>query len=82
MSEDISKNTLLILVVLTIIISLLGTWTVINEASNVNKVTYDIDNSGKSSTTAKVALDVQSKPTPAQTTGKVILNIVEPMEDN
>ncbi|MBN1275748.1 hypothetical protein JXA12_05685 [Candidatus Woesearchaeota archaeon] len=74
MNEDISKNTLLILVVLTIIVSLLGTWTVINEAG---KVRADAAPAvvGEASTTGKVAIDVAAPPEPVSSTGRVVLNI-------
>lgn len=38
MSEEISKHTIVILVVLTVVISFLGTWTVMHE---VNKISVD-----------------------------------------
>ncbi|MAG38959.1 hypothetical protein CMO90_02615 [Candidatus Woesearchaeota archaeon] len=41
MSAEISKNTIVILVVLTVALSFLGTWTVVNE---VNKLESNSDN--------------------------------------
>lgn len=73
MNEDISKNTLLVLVVLTIIVSLLGTWTVINEATKVQgqPVGQTVD-----STTGKVSVDVIAPVEPVTTTGQVVINII------
>ena len=65
MDEDISKNTLLVLVALTIIISGLGTWTVISEA---NKVVTQQD--------VPEAVEIPSKVGTPTTTGRVVLNIV------
>ncbi len=74
MNEDISKNTLMVLVVLTIIISLLGTWTVANEATKVSSIRQaDNDNSVAS---GKVSLSVSEPPQPVIATGKVTLNII------
>ena len=76
MNEDISKNTLLVLVVLTIIISLLGTWTVINEATKLStsgaatRPVQSVD-----STVGKVSIDIEKPIEPVQTTGQVILTI-------
>ncbi len=78
MDDDISKNTVLVLVVLTIVISLLGTWTVINEASK-----FRAQNSGGSAVSpsggtahGKVSITITRPPEPVSTTGKVVLNIV------
>ena len=68
MSEEISKNTIIILVVLTVIISLLGTWTVLTE---VNKVKMDDD--GTSSISGQVKLTINPPNEPIATTGRVIL---------
>ncbi|MFP4524389.1 MAG: hypothetical protein ACLFO2_03715 [Candidatus Woesearchaeota archaeon] len=74
MTEDISKNTLLVLVVLTIVVSLLGTWTVINEASKVRVADEQADDNP--STTGKVSLSVKEAPEPVGATGQVVLNII------
>jgi hypothetical protein len=59
---DISKNTILVLVVLTIAISLLGFWTVMSELSNL----------GNAQLTSEIP-----EPTPTGE-GKVQISIVEP----
>jgi hypothetical protein len=71
---DISKTTITILVMLTLIISVIGTWTVLSELNNVKVV--------KGSTaTAKVGLTIAqpntAPPQAVETTGKVALKIIE-----
>lgn len=73
MSEDLSKSTLLVLVVLTIIISLLGTWTVINEASSQQ---LGVDGPTESSTSGEVTVNIQAPPQPVSVSGMVAVNIV------
>lgn len=78
MVEDISKNTLLVLVVLTIVVSLLGTWTVINEASKVRVGTASTqpstpDRSGEAKVTLDIAGDAGRQG--AGATGQVTLKI-------
>ncbi len=76
MSEDISKNTLLVLVVLTIIISLLGTFTVINEAVKVGS--YDSEPLEKEGvTTGEVRINIVGPPEPVGATGQVTLKIID-----
>ena len=77
MTEDISKNTLLVLVVLTIVVSLLGTWTVINEASRVRVADDPVDE--ERPTTGKVSISVAEPPEPV--VGHVVLNIMKGEED-
>ncbi len=75
MSEDISKNTLLVLVVLTIIISLLGTFTVINEAVKVGSHdSTPVKEEGK--TTGEVKITIVGPSEPVGATGQVTLNII------
>jgi len=77
MNEDVSKNTILVLVILTIIISLLGTLTVLNEASKINvngQATTTVTNPTPPAA-GKVSLTIT--PRPVTTTGKVTLTIVQ-----
>ena len=75
MSEQISKHTIAVLVILTVVISFLGTWTVMNEVSKVR-----VNNRADASSTAepvythtgKVSLNIQN---PETMRGKVTLNI-------
>ena len=77
MNEDISKNTLLVLVVLTIIISLLGTWTVISETNNINGIrapaSYD---SSSANAVGKLSVNIAQQE-PVGVTGQVFINIVK-----
>lgn len=75
MNEDISKNTLLVLVVLTIIVSLLGTWTVIHEATNVPVQNVPVQT--EDAATGKVSVDIVAPPKPVAATGKVIFTILD-----
>ena len=69
---DISKTTITVLVLLTLIISVIGTWTVLNEVNNV-KVTKASRAVGQVSLTVSAPPDVQQ---PVDATGKVTLNIL------
>ena len=74
MSEDISKNTVLVLVVLTVVISLLGTWTVINEATNIHTGNFDQVQPKEGTTNAdgRVSIKIER---PVDVTGKVTIQI-------
>lgn len=74
MTEDLSKNTLLVLVVLTIIISLLGTWTVISESSKM--ASSSPFTPGNPEASGKVTIDIQPPVQNVAVVGQVILNIV------
>ncbi|MBD3209646.1 hypothetical protein GF367_04495 [Candidatus Woesearchaeota archaeon] len=75
MEEDISKNTLLVLVVLTIIISLLGTWTVISETVKVQN--ERAPTTEEQETTGRVSIDVAPPPpAPVGATGQVTIKII------
>ncbi|MEM4638132.1 MAG: hypothetical protein QXK76_03880 [Candidatus Woesearchaeota archaeon] len=68
--NDISKTTITILVLITLMISVIGTWTVLNEVNNV-KLTQK-----PSSTTGVVSLNIQQPSEPVPITGKVMLKIL------
>lgn len=73
-SNDISKTTITILVLLTLMISIIGTWTVLNEVNNVKIVSQESTSSGI------VSLNLQSpnQPTePVAASGRVVLNILK-----
>ena len=76
MSETISKNTIVVLVILTVVISLLGTWTVISE---VNKIKVDSGAEQKTSNQAEIKLTIAEPPAPetSQVTGRVILQKIQ-----
>lgn len=71
-ATDISKTTVTILVLLTLMISVIGTWTVLSEVNNVKVVKQE------SSSVGKVSLTIQGPEEPAPSaTGRVALNLLE-----
>jgi len=76
MDEEVSKNTIVVLVILTVIISVLGTWTVFNEASKVRVVTPVVLPKENYQTTGKVSVTIDGpKETFIGGTGKVTIAI-------
>jgi len=75
MSEDLSKKTITVLVVLTLLISGLGTWAVISEINNVNVPVQE----GRSGS-GQVSLNIVSPTEPVQNsaTGQVVFEIKKP----
>ena len=74
---DLSKNTIIVLVMLTLIISILGTWTVLNEVSGI-RATASQDSRGPAA--ANVQLNILSpeeyaKQGTGAATGRVSFNI-------
>ena len=70
MSEDISKNTIIILVILTVVISLLGTWTVLNEVNKIKFTSPEVERESLSS--GKIILTIDP-PEEIKATGQVVL---------
>ncbi|MFH1589198.1 MAG: hypothetical protein ABIB43_01380 [archaeon] len=56
MEESISKNTILVLVVLTVVISLLGTWTVLNEVNNMDTTVPEDSTEGQGTGQVKLTI--------------------------
>jgi hypothetical protein len=80
MAEDISKTTLVALVVLTVVISLLGTWTVLTEVNNLNTGGRAVTGPSQQNVVSQgeVGLVIGSTEPPkplSETTGKVVLGI-------
>jgi hypothetical protein len=69
---DISKTTITILVLLTLMISVIGTWTVLNEISNVKVTKQSAPASAQVSLTL---LDGPRQPSADSVTGRVVLNV-------
>lgn len=70
---DISKTTITVLVLLTLMISVIGTWTVLNEVNSVKVISQGSSSSGV------VSLNIQppiSQSEPVAASGKVVLNIL------
>ena len=75
MTEDISKKTIIVLVVLTIIVSALGTLTVLDSAGHVNvKHVPTVQERATTETSGLVSLKIAE---PVEATGNVILNLVK-----
>lgn len=75
MSEDISKNTIIVLVVLTVVISLLGTWTVINEVNKVKIASPHVFNQAGAS--GQIKLNILGPAAENKATGEVTLNKIQ-----
>ena len=75
MNEDISRKTILVLVILTIIVSTLGTFTVLD---TVNRTNFDSGSSvqefATTETSGLVTLKINE---PVRVTGNVILTLVK-----
>jgi hypothetical protein len=71
MNENISKNTIIILVILTVTISLLGTWTVLHEVNNIKTQATNQEISGSSTGQIKLTMD---PPDETSSTGQVALH--------
>ena len=76
-NQDISKRTVLVLLVLTLVVSVVGTWTVLSQPTTIYKT---IELSGPQ--TGKVQLNIDPPRDQVQVlgdpeTGRVALNIVE-----
>jgi hypothetical protein len=71
---DISKTTITVLVLLTLMISVIGTWTVLNEVNSVKVTTQ------QSKTSGVVSLNLQSASTqqqPVAASGRVVFGILK-----
>jgi hypothetical protein len=75
MEEDISNKTIVVLVILTVIISLIGTVVVVNEISNVKMQAPKTIEKTSSSQMAQVSLGITKSPQPVVSTGLVTLEI-------
>ncbi len=77
MTEDISKKTILVLVVLTIIVSALGTLTVMDSVSRAQFDTVPVQN-GQDSASGFVHLNIgDGTEDTSAVTGRVILDVVK-----
>lgn len=76
MSEEVSNKTILILVVLTVIVSTLGTLTVLQSANNVHAAPVPVGNSNVG--TGQITLKIASPPP----TGQILLDIASSQGDS
>jgi len=77
-ADDLPKSIIVILVVLAVAISILGTFTVVNEMKQLKDATPVYN--GEKPTTAKVRFEVIDPNKGSSTTGKVIFEVL-PRED-
>ena len=78
MAEDVPKTIILSLLILTVLISVLGTWTVMDRLNDV-KVNY-VDDSGKTSEGQVSYKVIDPNDIPETPTGKVTFTFDEPKE--
>ena len=75
-NHDISKQTIVVLVFLAILVSVLGTFTILNQA-NENVANSVVDTKDGSTTSAKVAINIlNNEPLQDSTTAKASIEIV------
>ena len=73
MISDISKNTIIVFVILTVVISLIGTWVVFDEVSSVQTPGVQGDsNQGSGTGQIKLTIDPPN-PVEVSATGQVVL---------
>jgi hypothetical protein len=75
MAEDISRNTIYVLVILTLLISVLGTWTVL---THVQGTPAPVISEAGGENTARVSFSIGKSPAPPQdaATGRVLFEVV------
>ena len=78
MAEDISNKTIVVLVVLTVIISVLGTFVVLNEVSNLEKPNIRTVVRDETTQQGRVSLEIlpREEPLTGSATGKVTFEIL------
>ncbi|MFH2020468.1 MAG: hypothetical protein ABIJ34_03580 [archaeon] len=77
--DDLPKSIIVILVVLAVAISILGTFTVVSEVNKLNSAPVY---RGSNSQTAKVSLEVVNPNDTDQVTGKIVLSVLKKPEGN
>ena len=75
MTQDVSNQTVMILAILTIIISVLGAATVIFETNNYRQSTKDSVAETESKTTGTISLSIAQEPEKHSTQGSIQLNV-------
>jgi len=71
-SNDISKRTVLVLLILTLVVSVVGTWTILSQPTTIYKT---IENGGPQIGKVKLNIDSPSEPVMANAAGKVAIKI-------
>jgi len=72
--NDISKRTVLVLLVLTLIVSVVGTWTILSQPTTIYKT---IEIGGPASGKVNVNIDEPTAPKIVEGAGKVSVNILK-----
>lgn len=81
--EDIPKGIIIVLLIITVLISVLGTWTVLDQLSEV-RVQQVVKPSGSPTGTAEVSITVldpnapKAPPKTSSATGEVAITVLEP----
>lgn len=75
MHNDISKRTVLVLLVLTLVVSVVGTWTVLSMPKEVYKT---VEVGGPQHAKVNLAINEPTEPVIDSVSGKVALKIGEP----
>ncbi|MBD3204630.1 hypothetical protein GF327_10145 [Candidatus Woesearchaeota archaeon] len=74
-NKDLSRSVIVILVILSVVISILSTWVVLEEVSRVQK-TPTIEEKNLAQSSAEVRLQIVDKtPKSASAAGNIVLNI-------
>ena len=73
MADEISKTTIVVLLILTILISVIGTWTVV---TSLSAVPAGQQNAPAQDNTVRISLTVEPQPEPAvPITGNAVLSL-------
>jgi len=77
MAEDVSKTTVLVLLVLTILVSILGTWTVIDAQLSVQESAgqQTAQNRGSIETTGQIRLNLEPANQKSTSTGNIVFEV-------
>ncbi|MCD6589877.1 hypothetical protein J7K74_01670 [Candidatus Woesearchaeota archaeon] len=78
MTNDISRQTIVVLVILAVLISLLGTWTVLTEVSRVRVRGSNVASADVRLTILPPEKAQPQEPEVVSTTGMVAFRIIEP----
>ena len=76
MAEDISNKTIVVLVILTVIISILGTVVVLNEVNHLKIEPARVEARTSSSSSGKVTFTIEERPEPVSSSGYVTFEIL------
>jgi len=75
-NNDISKRTVLVLLVLTLVVSVVGTWTILSQPTTIYR-TVEIGPDPQGKVSVDISPPTEPVPQVSDTGGEVKLNIVE-----